>query len=65
MFIAERYALVTKAPEGRYVYSNVENLHTQAPEGRHVFIVNTRNKGTFTNNSEPIEVSEVPLTRGI
>ncbi len=48
MFIAERYALVTKAPEGR-----------------HVFMVNTRNKGTFTNNSEPLEVSEVPLTRGI
>ena len=28
-------------------------------------IVNTRNKETFTNNSDPIEVSEVPLTRGI
>ncbi len=32
---------------------------------QHLIIVNTRNKGTFTNNSEPPEVSEVPLTRGI
>ena len=35
------------------------------------FIVNTRNKETFTNpglgtdNSDPLEVSEVPLIRGI
>ena len=28
-------------------------------------IVNTRNKETFANNLDPLEVSEVPLTGGI
>ena len=33
MFIDGRHALVTKAPEGRHVYSNADNQIHQSPRG--------------------------------